>query len=582
MSFPPLPTTIDEIDPTRWQTFQPYVEALQQQVVTPDNVGQWLQDWSQLGRLVEEAAATIYIEKSLDTADEAKEQAFLDFVDNVLPQLQIADQALKERLLSLHAGNGGAAALANLAGMNLVLRNLRNEAELFREANVPLQTELAKLDNEYEKLTGAMKSDWDGEEKNLSQLALLLQEEDRPVRERAWKVMMDLWLGSREQLNEIYANMLALRRKVAANAGLPDYRAYAFREKARFDYTPDDCFTFHEAIEVVVVPAARRIYEKKQARLGLQKLRPWDVQVDTSAAPALKPYQGQDELIQGSLNIFQKVDTELGRYFATMAEEELLDLDTRPGKALGGYCSTLPLRRRPFIFMNGVGIHEDVQTMLHEAGHAFHVFETAALPLIWQTEAPMEFCEVASMAMELLAAPNLTKAKGGFYAEAEAARARIEHLEGIVTFLPYMAIVDAFQHWVYTHPDAAMEAANCDATWDQLWRRFMSGVDWSGFEEARVTGWHRKPHIFGAPFYYVEYGMAQVGALQIWRNSLTDYAGALAAYRRALSLGGTKTLPELFAAAGAEFRFDMAMLAELVEVVEETVAELEELVDTSA
>jgi oligoendopeptidase F len=513
-----------------------------------------------------EAAAMIYIQKSLDTTDQEKEQAFLDFINDVLPPARIADQALKERLLALDMSG---------EDMALVLRNLRNEADLFRAENVPLQTELAELENEYDKITGGLKINWDGEEKNLSQLSLFFQDKDRTVRERAWRATMDLWLGCRRQLDKIYTDMLALRRQIAVNAGLPDYRAYAFREKGRFDYTPEDCFTFHEAIETVVVPAAQRVYEKKRRQLGLDVLRPWDVQVDGSNAPPLRPYQGQDELVQGSLNILNQVDAELGHHFATMAEENLLDLDTRAGKALGGYCSTLYLRKRPFIFMNGVGIHEDVQTLLHEAGHAFHVFETAALPLIWQSEAPMEFCEVASMAMELLAAPYLTPANHGFYTPAEAARARIEHLEGIITFLPYMAVVDAFQHWVYTYPDEAMEAANCDAAWDALWARFMVGFDWQGFAEARVTGWQRKPHIFGSAFYYIEYGMAQVGALQVWRNSLVDQAGAVAAYRRALALGGTKTLPELFAVAGAEFRFDTAMLAELVELVEKTVEALE-------
>jgi len=369
--------------------------------------------------------------------------------------------------------------------------------------------------------------------------------------------------------------LLKLRRQVAENAGLPDYRAYSFREKGRFDYTPADCFTFHDAIEAVVAPAARRVYEKKRARLGLDALRPWDADVDASDAPPLKPYQSQDELVQGSLNILSRVDPELGRHFAVMAEEELLDLQTRQGKALGGYCSTLPLRKRPFIFMNGVGIHNNVQTLLHEAGHAFHVFETATLPLVWQLHAPMEFAEVASMSMELLAAPYLTQENGGFYTDSEAARARIEHLEGILTFLPYMAVVDAFQHWVYLNPDEAMDAANCDAAWGKLWHRFMPDVDWAGLEDERVTGWHRKLHIFGVPFYYIEYGMAQVGALQVWRNSLQDQAGAVADYRKALALGGSKTLPELFAAAGAEFRFDAEMLTDLVALVEKTVAELE-------
>ncbi|MFQ5398249.1 MAG: M3 family oligoendopeptidase [Anaerolineae bacterium] len=569
MSFPAMPSTVDEINPREWETFRPYFEELQQRPLSQEGMRRWLEDWSKLSELIWEAGAMIYIEKSLDTTDAEREQAFLDFIDQVQPKAQVADQALKERLLANEAAVNG------MSDMKLVLRNIRNETDLFRENNIPLLTELAKLDNEYDKATGGLKADWDGEEKNLSQLTLFLREKDRAVRTRAWKTIMALWLEKRETLNKIYANMLALRRQVAANAGLPNYRAYAFRDKGRFDYTPEDCFTFHDAIEKVVVPAALRIYDKKRTRLHLDALRPWDVEVDASDAPPLQPYQKQEQLITGAQRMFKNVDPELGSHFSVMAAEKLLDLDTRQGKALGGYCSTLPLRKRPFIFMNGVGIHDNVQTLLHEAGHAFHVFETASLPLVWHLDAPMEFCEVASMAMELLAAPYLTRDQGGFYTESEAARARIEHLEGIILFLPYMAVVDAFQHWVYTHADEAMDAANCDAAWDKLWARFMPGVSWEGYEDSRMTGWHRKPHIFGSPFYYIEYGMAQVGALQVWRNSLKDQASALAAYRRALSLGGTRTLPELFAAAGAEFRFDSEMLTDLVALVEKAVDELE-------
>jgi oligoendopeptidase F len=385
---------------------------------------------------------------------------------------------------------------------------------------------------------------------------------------------MSLWAGERETLNELYRRMLVLRVQIARNAGEPDYRAYSFREKNRFAYTPEDTLRFHEAIERVVVPAAGRVYARKQAALGVASLRPWDLDVDTAGDEPLKPYTGQDELIRHSLDIFQQVDPGLARYLAMMAEASLLDLDTRKNKALGGYCAALSLRKQPFIFMNGVGTHDDVQTMLHEAGHAFHSFESFNLPFEWQRFVPMEFCEVASMGMELLAAPYLTADRGGFYTQAEAARARIEHLEGILTFWPYMAVVDAFQHWVYTHPDLAQDAAACDATWDDLWARFMPGVDWSGYEAARMTGWHRKLHIFQVPFYYVEYGMAQVGAVQVWRNALRDQAGAVRAYRKALALGGTRSLPDLYAAAGAEFRFDEAMLTDLVGLIETTLDDL--------
>jgi oligoendopeptidase F len=362
---------------------------------------------------------------------------------------------------------------------------------------------------------------------------------------------------------------------VAKNAGLPDYRAYAFRDRGRFDYTPDDCFLFHEAIAEVVVSAARRVLLRRQKRLGLDSLRPWDLRVEPGAAEPLQPYADQDELVARVQSIFNKVDPTLGRDFQTMIDEQLLDLETRPGKQLGGYCSTLPLRRRPFIFMNGTGTHDDVQTMLHEAGHAFHGFAKLALPLIWQASTPMEFNEVASMAMELLAAPYLTRDKGGFYTSAEVARARVEHLEGILLFLPYMAVVDAFQHWVYTHAGEASDPANLDRAWEALWRQLMPVTDWSGFEDARQTGWHRKLHIFTSPFYYVEYGIAQVGALQIWRNSLQDPQAALAAYRQALAAGGTRTLPELFELAGIDYRVDAALLGELASLVEETIDALE-------
>lgn len=569
MTVPPFPTSVNEIDTTDWETFQPFFAALQQQSLTPENIDTWLTNWSNLQKLYAEAESLLYIEKSQDTTNTEKEHAFLNHINHIMPQASVAEQALKKRLLSLDQKQFG------LEKIQPVLRDLQNDADLFREANVSLLAKIAELDNEHNKITGGLSTLWQGEKKNLNQLQVLLQAKERDIRQQAWLSMRDLWLGIREPLNGIYQQMLDLRYQVADNAGLPNYRAYSFQEKRRYDYSPEDCLRFHEAIEAVVVPAAQRIYEKKRQRLGLERLRPWDTAVDTSPAAPLQPFQGQAMLTQHSLNIFHKVDPELGHFLATMAEEELLDLDTRAGKALGGYCSTLAWRKRPFIFMNSVGSHEDVQTMLHEAGHAFHTFESANQPLIWQTDSPMEFCEVASMSMELLAAPYLTKEQGGFYTPAEAARARIEHLEGIITFWPYMSVVDAFQHWVYTHPTEARNANNCDATWDTLWNRFMIGIDWSGYEQMRRTGWHRKLHIFSVPFYYIEYGMAQVGAVQVWRNSLQDQKTAVANYRRALSLGNTQSLPQLFATAGAEFRFDQPMLQDLVSLIEDTIDNLE-------
>lgn len=568
MTLPPLPNTLAEFDHQNWSAYAPYFEDLQARPLTPANYRQWLEEWSHLTRLLREAMAVTSIAKSLDTTDEEKEAAFLHMVSQVLPQAQMAEQQLNLRLLAYDPPD---------EDLRLVLRQVRDAVELFREANVPIRTTLHRLGNEYDKITGRLSADWEGERKNLNQLGLFQHDPDRAVRQRAWQTAMDLWAGARDGLNQLYVDMLGWRVQVAENAGLPDYRAYAFRERGRFDYTPEDCLTFHAAIEEAVVPAARRILERRRQRLGLTTLRPWDEDVEATATP-LRPYQGQSQLIQHSQAIFNHVDPELGDYFSLMVQDGLLDLDTRPGKALGGYCTTLPIRRRPFIFMNGVGVHRDVQTMLHEAGHAFHSFEAMRRqPLIWQVQSPMEFNEVASMAMELLGSPYLSRDFGGFYSPAEAARARIQHLEKIILFLPYMAVVDGFQHWVYTHAVEAADPEMLDAQWDALWGRFMTVTDYSGLDAVRRSGWHRKQHIFRAPFYYVEYGMAQVGALQVWRNSLRDQAEAVASYRRALQLGATRTLPELYATAGAEFRFDAALLRELVSLAEDTIADLHEV-----
>jgi oligoendopeptidase F len=309
----------------------------------------------------------------------------------------------------------------------------------------------------------------------------------------------------------------------------------------------------------------------------VDKLRPWDLNVDPLGRPALHPFSSPGELVEKASAIFHQVDPQLGAYFEIMRRENLLDVENRKHKAPGGYCTDFPVVRKPFIFMNAVGLHEDVQTILHEGGHAFHVFETASLPYHPQLQVGLEMMEVASTAMELLAAPYLVSSQGGFYTEQEAARARIEQLEQTILFWPYMAVVDAFQHWAYQNPAAAAGPENCAAQWAGLWRLYMTGVDWSGLEDEMETGWQRKLHIHQVPFYYVEYGLAALGALQIWRNALQDQPGAVAAYRRALALGGTQPLPRLYETAGAKFAFDQTTLSEMVYLAERTIETLEKI-----
>jgi oligoendopeptidase F len=296
--------------------------------------------------------------------------------------------------------------------------------------------------------------------------------------------------------------------------------------------------------------------------------------VDPFNRPPLQPFKTVTELEQRTEAIFRQVDPQLGEYFEIMRREGLLDLDNRVGKAPGGYCTDFLVVRRPFIFTNAVGVHDDVQTILHEGGHAFHIFEASHLPYYQHFQIPLEFMEVASMAMELLASPYLTAEQGGFYTPADAARARLEHLERSLLFWPYMAVVDAFQHWAYTHPEGS-DPEQCDARWAELWQRFMPGVDWSGLEDELVTGWHRKAHIHTDPFYYIEYGLALLGAVQVWRNALQDQSAAVVSYRKALSLGYTVPLPELYAAAGARFAFDAGTLQEAVDLMLATMDDLQ-------
>lgn len=564
--FDTLPTDPETLVQQRWADWEPYYRDLATRPLQADTLERWLGDWSRLQEAVEEAGTRLYIATTVDTTDEAARQRFHRFLEEDFPQIEAAEQRLKQRLLTSGL---------EPAGLDIALRKMRVDADLFREENLPLLAEEAKLGNRYDEIVGAQTVTWEGEERTIAQMRPVLQEPDRDKRERAWRLMAERQLADREALNTLWVELLDLRLRIARQADRPDYRAYRWDQLHRFDYTPEDARRFHQAIEAVVVPAAARVYERRRQRLGVARLRPWDLDVDPLGRPPLRPFTQVEELIAGGERIFHRVDPVLGEYFATMRREGLLDLDNRKGKAPGGYCTTLPLSKRPFIFMNAVGLHDDVQTLLHEAGHAFHAFEAAALPYHMQREAPIEFAEVASMAMELLAAPYLVAEKGGFYTRAEAARARLEHLERSLLFWPYMAVVDAFQHWVYENPDEARDPAACDRTWSALWQRFMVGVDWSGLEEVMATGWHRKLHIFHVPFYYIEYGLAQLGAVQVWANALHDQAAAVAAYRQALALGDTVPLPQLYATAGARLAWDADTLRRAVDLMEQVMAQLE-------
>jgi oligoendopeptidase F len=568
-SFATLPATSAEFRDWPWERIAPYYDELLARPLTQENLAAWLADWTAISALLDEVNTSYTIATTVNTADEEAERGYTRYLDTIQPQAMAAEQRLREKLL--------ASGLEAPEGFAVPLRKLRAEAELYREANVPVLSVLRKLGMEYEKLAGARTAIWDGREIPLPQVYPFLLDTDRDVRERAWRTMAERRAQDTPALTGLWMRMMEQRRRLAANAGLDSYRDYRWRQLFRFDYTPDDAKRFQDTIAEVAVPAASKLNERRRRQLGAETLRPWDMEAPTSGKPRLQPYTSITELEQRCSAIFTRVDPQFGAYFETMRAERLLDLESRANKAPGGYSLEYNVRRKPFIFMNAVGAHDDVVTLLHEGGHSFHTFEMAPLPYLQQHSEQllsMEFAEVASMGMELLATPYLTREQGGFYTEAEAARARIEHLDSIIRFWPYMAMIDALQHWMYENEEGA-DLAACDDYWATLVDRFWPDQDWSGLDALKRTYWHRQGHVFDDPFYYIEYGIAELGAAQVWANALQDQAGAVAAYRRALALGGSAPLPELFSAAGAHFAFDAETLRRAIDLMLETIDQLE-------
>ena len=552
-----------------WQEIQAHFDALEKEPISEKAVDGWLLRWTEASEWCDERYNRLYVATTVNTADADAKTAFENFMENDFPLWRMAEQRLKEKLLDSGL---------EPAGMAIPLRNMKAETRIFREANLPLLAKEEKLASEHDGVMGSQSVIWQGEERTARQMEGVLREPDRETRRRSWELLAERQLQDREDINRRWVELMALREKMSANADRPDYRAYRWEVLKRFDYTPGDCIRFHQAIEEAVVPAVAKAMERRKKQLGVDTLRYFDLYVDLSGKPPLKPFESVQELKEMASLVFHHVHPQFGAYFDQMDREGLLDLDNRKHKAAGGYCTDFSSSKRPFIFANAVGTHEDVQTLMHEGGHAFHAFESFQLPYFQQRSegaVPTEFAEVASMTMEYLTSPYIGKEHGGFYSTSDAARARVDHLETDLRFWPYMAIVDAFQHWVYENPQDGAVPAKCDAKWAELERRFRPFIDWRGYEDVMMTGWQRKDHIHQMPFYYVEYGLALLGAAQIWQNARRDQAGAVSRYRQALGLGGTVSLPELYRAAGARLAFDAGTLAEAAGMMLDTILELE-------
>jgi oligoendopeptidase F len=547
-----------KIDLGDWPQIAPLfgqLEVLAARAKSAAALEDWLLSWSELNAALDEEASRRYIAMTCHTDSADAEKAYLHFVENVEPQLKPHQFAL-EKIYVAHPQREK----LPKARFQVFDRDVENHVALFRPENVPLETGEAKLCQRYQKLSGSLTVNFRGEEKTLVQMGRYLEEPERALRREAWELVAKRRLQEADAFDDIFDQLITLRQQIAKNAGFDNYRDYAFRQKGRFDYTPEDCLQFHSAIEKEIMPAVREIQNERQRQMKLEKLRPWDLSVDPQNRAPLKPFAQVDEMVSRTQKMFNHLDPGLAGDFTEMQDLHLLDLDNRKGKAPGGYQQNLSESRVPFIFMNAIGLQRDVETLLHEAGHAFHALATRDEDLYPYRSAPIEFCEVASMAMELLANEFLEE----FYSVPEANRARRTHLEGIIGFFPWMAIVDAFQHWIYTHPGHSRIERR--AAYLKLMDRFGGDLDWTGYEESRAFSWHRQLHIFIHPFYYVEYGIAQLGALQVWANSKRDQAKALNDYKKSLALGGSRPLPELFSAAGCKFQFDAATIRPLIQL----------------
>jgi oligoendopeptidase F len=556
-----LPSVVDF---TTWDRIEPYYNQLiARPIRSAGELEVWLRDVGELNGAVSQVREKRYIAMTCQTDDPNSEAAYLAFVRDIEPKIKPLLNELRARYLdSPYRGD------LPRERYFVFDRAEANRRALYREANIPRETQLAELGQQYQKTIGSLTVSIENQELTLAQTTPFLEKTDRVERERVWRLVAERRLAERDKLDDLFDQMVELRVAIAKEAGFGDYVEYVYRQRERFDYGTKEAEAFQNAIERLVVPLVEDLHARRRASLGIESLRPWDLAVDPAAREPLRPFQEAEQLASGCEAIFTAVEPELGAQFAYLREHGLLDLANRKGKAPGGYQTTLEDDRLPFIFMNAVGIDGDLRTLLHEGGHAFHALAARDEQLAAYRESPIEFCEVASMSMELLGATD-TKA---FYGESDGRRSYRELLEGIVLILPWIATVDAFQHWIYRNPGHTRDERR--KAWDALTTRFGGLVDWTGLEAYRSNGWHKQLHIFLYPFYYIEYGIAQLGALQIWRTALHDRAAAVSGYRRGLALGGSKPLPALFAAAGARFDFSEATIAPLMDAVREELGKL--------
>ena len=546
---------------TNWESLEPFFKnLLERNIDSKEDLEQWLKDQSELEALVNEDACWRQIRMTCDTENKTLEEAFNFFFTEIQPKIQPYSDALNKKLLN-HP-------LVNELESNkyfTYLRSIKKSIELFREENIQLQSELAVLQQHYGVITGKMTITVDGQEYTLQQAGKFLESPDRNKREEVYRKMLERRAEDKEALNDLFNQLIEKRNKEAINAGFANYRDYRFKELGRFDYTKEDCYQFHEAVKLHVIPLVNEIYKKKKEKLNVDTLHPWDLEAEPAGTAPLRPFKDGNDLLNKSIDCFTKLRPFFGDCLKKMNELKHLDLDSRKGKAPGGYNCPLAESGAPFIFMNAAGQMGDVTTMVHEGGHAIHSFLAHPLELSGFKEYPMEIAEVASMAMELM---SMDEWESFFDTESDLLRAKEHQLERVITIFPWIAIIDKFQHWVYENPSHTNEERS--KQWLDILAEFKDDVlDYSGLEVYRNNSWQRQLHLFEVPFYYIEYGIAQLGAIGIWMQYKNDKELAMDNYCKALALGGTRTLPQLFETAGLKFDFSPERIKVLMDFVKQ-------------
>jgi oligoendopeptidase F len=550
---------------TTWETLQPYFENLKQRELdSPEALQQWMKDVSELEAVISEDACWRQIKMTCDTTDPKLEEAFTYFCMEIEPKMKPYFFELNKKLVASPYTKE-----LDEAVYYPYLRSVRNSIDLYREENVNIQAEINVLAQQYGVISGKMTIELDGKEYTLQQAARFLQSPDRELREKVFRKIAERRLHDKDELNTLFNKLLSLRHQLAQNAGFDNYRDYKFRELGRFDYTPEDCYAFHDAVREHILPLQKMLVEHRRKRLGLDVMRPWDGDAEPVGTEPLRPFETGAELADKARETFGRLRPYFQGCLDTMVDMKRLDLESRIGKAPGGYNCPLAETGVPFIFMNAAGTIGDLITMMHEGGHAVHSFLSHPLPLSSLKEYPMEIAELASMSMELFSMEHWDVF---FKNESELHRAQLDELERVINVLPWIATIDKFQHWLYTNPSHINKEREDE--WNKILNEFSTGMtDWMGFEEYRTNFWQKQLHLYEVPFYYIEYGIAQLGAIAMWRQYLQNKEQAMDNYMKALSLGYTKTLKGLYDTAGIKFDFSPDYVAELGQFVKDRLQE---------